>query len=278
LNNTRAIALLKKIELSKGYDNYRKNRVMTGTSKPPILLSKKIEVSRNNHSSTLLGQDFSPSRITLANKSKELSCFKTLSAVTPYRSVSIFNTISKIGGLSYFCNDQLPSDSHYIELTEAQEKILNIIFEHFSHIDDATKKRVIKAQHIVEIFGSLSLPVVIDRKDIDISAKRIKSNMNSHLTFEQFTGVLEDICIRQLGFDTFMSFIELHLFKYTQNLQEHTADLTKISQTQILQKSMMTLELENRLKILTEDSNCKKLLKKLKSVVKSYFIVFSNLR
>ncbi len=37
------------------------------------------------------------------------------------------------------------SDSHLIELTEAQEKVLNILFEHYSHIDEATKKRVIKA-------------------------------------------------------------------------------------------------------------------------------------
>jgi len=38
--------------------------------------------------------------------------------------------------------------------------------------------------------------MAIDRKDVDISAKRIKSNMNSNLTFEQFIGVIEDISLR----------------------------------------------------------------------------------
>jgi hypothetical protein len=45
-----------------------------------------------------------------------------------------------------------------------------------------------------------------------------------------------------------------------------------------MQKSMMMQDLTDKLRILTEDSQCKKLLKKLKSVVKPYFLVFSNLR
>jgi hypothetical protein len=37
--NQRAILLLKKIELSKGYELYRKERLMEGVAKPPILLA-----------------------------------------------------------------------------------------------------------------------------------------------------------------------------------------------------------------------------------------------
>jgi len=96
-NKTRALALLKKIELSKGYDNYRKNRQMQGIAKPPVIISKTTNqmsraISRNNTAS-MVANDFSPSRITIGgigNRSKELSCFKTMSAVTPFRSMSIF--------------------------------------------------------------------------------------------------------------------------------------------------------------------------------------------
>jgi hypothetical protein len=96
-NKTRALALLKKIELSKGYDNYRKNRQMQGIAKPPVIISKTTNqisrgISRNNMAS-MVANDFSPSRITIGgtgNRSKELSCFKTMSAVTPFRSMSIF--------------------------------------------------------------------------------------------------------------------------------------------------------------------------------------------
>ena len=41
---------------------------------------------------------------------------------------------------------------------------------------------------------------------------------------------------------------------------------------------MMIQDMTDNLKILTEDFQCKKLLKKLKSVVKPYFLVFSNLK
>ncbi len=67
---------------------------MHGISKPPVIISKTNtkEISRNNAGS-MVANDFSPSRITIGafgtNKSKELSCFKTMSAITPYRSVSI---------------------------------------------------------------------------------------------------------------------------------------------------------------------------------------------
>jgi hypothetical protein len=165
---------------------------MLGISKPPVIISKakKREFSRNNIGS-IVTNDFSPSRFTngafATNKSKELSCFKTMSAITPFRSVSIFQTASRIG-LSTFSNEQ--TDSYNIELTEGQEKILSTLFEQFSHIDEATKKRVIKAQFIVEIFTKMVLPMQIDRKDIDIAAQRIKYNMNSHLTFEQFAAVI----------------------------------------------------------------------------------------
>lgn len=52
---------------------------------------------------------------------------------------------------------------------------------------------------------------MINRKDIDISTKRIKSNMNSHLTFEQFVGVVEDIIIRVIGFESFSQFVDTRL-------------------------------------------------------------------
>ena len=39
-----------------------------------------------------------------------------------------------------------------IELTEREERILNGVFEYFSHIDEATKKRLIKASFVVEMF------------------------------------------------------------------------------------------------------------------------------
>ena len=55
--------------------------------------------------------------------------------------------------------------------------------------------------------------------------------MNSHLTFEQFAAVIQEICLRQLGFESFGSFIEQQMYKYMQNMQEHTADLTKLNQT-----------------------------------------------
>ena len=73
---------------------------------------------------------------------------------------------------------------------------------------------MIKAQYIVDIFAGLVLPMAIDRKDVDISAKRIKSNMNSHLAFDQFVGVLEDISLRQLGFESFGAFVEMKLLRY----------------------------------------------------------------
>ena len=82
----------------------------------------------------------------------------------------------------------------------------------------------------MDIFAGLVLQMAIDRKDVDISAKRIKSNMKSHLTFEQFVGVIEDISMRQLGFESFAAFVELKLLRYAQNLNEHTSDQTKLSQ------------------------------------------------
>lgn len=107
-----------------------------------------------------------------------------------------------------------------IELTEQEEKILNGVFEHFSHIDEATKKRVIKSCFILDIFAAMVLPQKVSRNDIDISTKRIKSNMNSHLTFEQFVGVLEDITVRNIGFETLAQFIETRLTKYISSLHD----------------------------------------------------------
>lgn len=45
-----------------------------------------------------------------------------------------------------------------------------------------------------------------------------------------------------------------------------------------MSKSMMILDIQESLKNLTEDPYCKKLLKKLKTVVKPYFVVYSNLK
>lgn len=47
---------------------------------------------------------------------------------------------------------------------------------------------------------------------------------------------------------------------------------------QIMQKSMLMQTMTDNLKTLAEDPLCKKLLKKLKPVVKPYFIVFSHLK
>ena len=38
--DVRAVLLLKKIELSRGYEAYRKERMMAGVAKPPIVLAK----------------------------------------------------------------------------------------------------------------------------------------------------------------------------------------------------------------------------------------------
>lgn len=72
--------------------------------------------------------------------------------------------------------------------------MLQGIFEHFSLIDEATKKRLIKAQYVLDMFNEMCLRV--DRKDIDISIKKVKSNLNSLLTYQQFVAVLEDISVR----------------------------------------------------------------------------------
>ncbi len=71
---------------------------------------------------------------------------------------------------------------------------MNQVFEYYSHIDEATKKRLIKACFVVDLFTSMAYKVT--RKDVDIVIKRIKSNLNSNLTFEHFVGVLEDISLR----------------------------------------------------------------------------------
>jgi hypothetical protein len=72
--------------------------------------------------------------------------------------------------------------------------VLQGIFEHFSLIDEATKKRLIKAQYVLDMLNEMCLRV--DRKDIDISIKKVKSNLNSLLTYQQFVAVLEDISVR----------------------------------------------------------------------------------
>lgn len=109
-SDSRAFAMLRKIELSKGYENYRKQRLIMGVAKPPVMLSRdpNCQFSRNDHSPTRTNN-------TLAG----LSSFKTMSMVggggaSPYRSVSIFQTASRMGIPVY--NE---SDSHLIELTEA---------------------------------------------------------------------------------------------------------------------------------------------------------------
>ena len=38
--DVRAVLLLKKIEVSRGYENYRKERMMAGVAKPPIILAR----------------------------------------------------------------------------------------------------------------------------------------------------------------------------------------------------------------------------------------------
>jgi len=123
-----------------------------------------------------------------------MSAFKTVSS-QGNRTLGVMQTENTLGIASY--ND---TDCHLIELTEVEERVLTGVFEHYSHIDEATKKRLIKACFVVEIFQGLKLAQKVSRKDVDISIKRIKSNMNSHLAFEQFVGVLEDIAIKIIGF------------------------------------------------------------------------------
>ena len=62
--------LLKKIELSKGYDIYRRERLMEGVAKPPILLAAGGDSFKSGGS---------PTR---CNKSRnEMSAFKTVSSM-----------------------------------------------------------------------------------------------------------------------------------------------------------------------------------------------------
>ena len=53
-DDTRAVLLLKKIELSKGYETYRKERLMQGVAKPPIVLTK--DKSRNDSPSKVFSK------------------------------------------------------------------------------------------------------------------------------------------------------------------------------------------------------------------------------
>ena len=56
----------------------------------------------------------------------------------------------------------------------------------------------------------------LSRNDIDISAKRVKSNLNSFLTFEQFVAVMEDLILKQIGgYDSFSTFIDEKLDQYS---------------------------------------------------------------
>lgn len=48
----------------------------------------------------------------------------------------------------------------------------------------------------------------VDRKDIDISIKKVKSNLNSLLTYQQFVAVLDDISVKTIGFDSFSKFLD----------------------------------------------------------------------
>jgi hypothetical protein len=135
--DSRAVLMLKKIELSKGYEAYRKERLMAGVAKPPVVLAKNTSIAPPE----------SPNHRTDPGVfSRNTSSFKTVSSAG-YRTLSILQTSTKTGICCF--ND---TESHLIELTERHERILNGVFEHFSHIDDATKKRVMKACYLVEIF------------------------------------------------------------------------------------------------------------------------------
>lgn len=107
---------------------------MEGVSKPPILLAAGGESFKS-------GQGISRNKIN-----SEMSAFKTVSSMGN-RTLGIMQTASKLGICSY--ND---TDCHLIELTEREERVLNGVFEHYSHIDEATKKRLIKAGFVLEIF------------------------------------------------------------------------------------------------------------------------------
>lgn len=81
----------------------------------------------------------------------------------------------------------------------------------------------------------------VSRKDVDISIKRIKSNLNSHLTFEQMVGVIEDIALRVIGFDSFSQFIEGKMMRFTSSLHDMTGETAKLSH--ISRKNQLSLDL-----------------------------------
>lgn len=131
----RAVLLLKKIELSKGYDKYRRERLMCGVAKPPLLLAndRQTPLSRRK-------------QITVTDLSPSSAPFRTISTQGGNRNISIVQTASRLG----IYNE---SDEHLIELTEREERVLSGVFEHYAHIDEATKKRVIRSLYIVDIFA-----------------------------------------------------------------------------------------------------------------------------
>lgn len=111
---------------------------MEGVAKPPILLA--------HDSNKIKGAGSAGQRPLLKAKDHDMSAFKTVSS-QGNRTLGVVHTENTMGIASY--ND---TDCHLIELTEGQERVLSGVFEHFSHIDEATKKRLIKACFVVEIF------------------------------------------------------------------------------------------------------------------------------
>lgn len=124
----------------------------------------------------------------------------------------------------------------------------------------------------------------MSQKDVDIAVKGVKSNLNSCLTFEQAVGVLEDLSLRVVHFDSFSQFIETKMRPFLAKLHEQQAlhcnsSILNVSkQLHIQKKNQVSAELSAHLQTLTEDTGCQKLLKMLRSVVKSYFTVYSNLK
>lgn len=101
---------------------------------------------------------------------------------------------------------------HQICLSENNAAVLRQVFENFSHINEATKVRLMRSQYIVEIFASILMPVTIN--DIDIANKTIKTNLNSNLTFDQFVAVLEHLVLEVVGLESFSEFIENDLGRF----------------------------------------------------------------
>lgn len=111
--------LLKKIELSMGYEEYRKERLVQGTSKPPILLVTKQQIYQS--SPTKRAASRSPVKRSRRHADAD--------------------------------------GTYTIYVSQESEDILREVFESFCHINEATKTRLIRSQYLIEILASVGFSV-----------------------------------------------------------------------------------------------------------------------